>query len=61
MAHSEPGGLTSRDVINMVHVLRGQLIGADVVELNPARDINDMTTVLVAKLMREIAGSVIAK
>jgi len=60
VAHAEPGGLTSRDVINMVHGLRGQIIGADIVEYNPARDLNDMTAVLVAKLVRELAGSVIA-
>ena len=56
VSHHEPGGLTSRDVIDFVRALPGTLIGADVVELNPDRDLHDMTARVAAKLVKEISG-----
>jgi len=35
-----------------------QLIGADIVEINPDRDIHDMTAMVGAKLLREVLGIV---
>ena len=32
------------------------LLGADVVELNPARDVNGVTAVLAGKLVKELAA-----
>ncbi len=55
-AHLEPGGLSPREVIEIVHELPGELIGADIVELNPRRDINGITALLAAKLVKEIAA-----
>jgi agmatinase len=60
VAHREPGGLTSRDVISLIHQLGGELVGADVVELNPPRDPADITAPLAAKLVKEIAARVLA-
>jgi len=54
VSHHEPGGLSSRDVLNLIHNFDGQLIGADIVELNPHRDINDMTAMVAAKFAKEI-------
>jgi arginase family enzyme len=34
----------------------GPVIGADIVELNPARDVNGMTAVVAAKLVKEVAA-----
>jgi arginase len=56
VSHHEPGGLTPRDVIDCLLRLDAKLIGADVVELNPRRDINGMTAVLAAKLVKELAA-----
>ena len=36
------------------------IIGADVVELNPQRDINGMTATVAAKMVKEIAGKMVA-
>jgi arginase len=33
------------------------IIGADIVELNPTRDRGDVTAILAAKCMREIAAA----
>jgi arginase len=59
VAHHEPGGLTSRDAIGIVHQLRGRLVGADLVEFNPARDAAGITAMLCAKLYREIVGALL--
>ncbi len=36
--------------------LKGPILGADILEYNPTRDINDMTAMICAKLFREIAS-----
>jgi len=56
VSHHEPGGLTVRDVIDQLLDLNVPLLGADVVELNPDRDINGVTAVLAAKLVKELAA-----
>lgn len=56
VSHIEPGGLSARDVLNVLLRQTASLVGADIVELNPLRDINGMTAVLAAKLVREIAA-----
>jgi agmatinase len=56
VSHQEPGGLTVRDVIGLIHDCGGRLIGADVVELNPSQDSGDMTARVAAKLVKELAA-----
>jgi arginase len=56
VSHHEPGGLSPRDVIDCLLRLDAKLVGADVVELNPKHDINGMTAVLAAKLVKELAA-----
>ncbi|MEL6987097.1 MAG: arginase family protein [Bacteroidota bacterium] len=54
VAHHEPGGLTSRQVIDIIHNINGNLIGADIVEFNPDRDVSGITAALAGKLLKEI-------
>lgn len=56
VSHREPGGLSVRDVLAMIQRLRGPLVGADVVEFNPAQDIGGVTAHAAAKIVRELAG-----
>lgn len=56
VSHHEPGGLNPRDVIDMLLALNCPLVGADVVEYNPDRDLNGVTAVLAAKLVKELAA-----
>ena len=56
VSHHEPGGLSVRQVIYWIQDLRAPLVGADVVELNPTRDIHGMTARVAAKLVKEIAA-----
>lgn len=54
VSHHEPGGLTSRQVIDLIQNIDAEIIGADIVEYNPNRDIQNMTAFLAAKMMKEI-------
>lgn len=60
VSHHEPGGLTTRDVLQVIHALRGRLVGADLVEFNPARDSRGITAMLGAKLYREMVDALLA-
>jgi arginase family enzyme len=59
VSHREPGGLSVRDVLSMIHALGGPIVGADVVEFNPAQDLGGVTASVAAKIVREIAGSIL--
>ncbi|PWG01192.1 agmatinase family protein [Sphingosinicella humi] len=56
VSHHEPGGLTVREVLAVLDRIEGPLVGADIVEYNPGRDVNGVTAVLAAKLVKEIAA-----
>lgn len=56
VSHREPGGLTVRDVLELIHTSSGHLIGADIVEFNPLQDSTDLTARVAAKLVKEVAG-----
>jgi agmatinase len=54
VSHYEPGGLSTRDVLEILHDLPCPPIGADIVELNPDRDLHGVTAMVAAKLLKEI-------
>ena len=56
VAHPEPGGLTVREVLVVLAKQTASIVGADIVELNPNRDIGGVTAILAAKLVRELAA-----
>jgi agmatinase len=56
VAHQEPGGLSVRDVLTLLHRLEVPIVGADVVELNPDLDPSGMSARVAAKLVKEVAG-----
>ncbi len=60
VSHQEPGGLSVRDVVGVIQDCGGTLIGADVVEYNPRLDLGQMTAIVAAKLVKEIAGRMMA-
>ena len=55
-SHWEPGGLTTREVIRYLHELPAPIVGADIVEFNPARDCSGLTATVAAKILKEILG-----
>lgn len=60
VSHHEPGGLSTRQVIDLIQNVAGTVIGGDVVEYNPTRDINGVTAMVAAKLVKELAGRIIS-
>lgn len=50
----EPGGVTSREMIDTIHLLDGlTVVGFDLVEVSPPYDPSEQTAVLAALLLRE--------
>jgi arginase family enzyme len=61
LSHPEPGGLSTRELISLIQAIpAGTLVAADLVELNPANDLRDLTARVAAKLVKEIAGRMLA-
>jgi len=59
VSHHEPGGLSTREVINMIHSLSAQVVGLDVVEVNPDRDGSGITASAAVKIIMETLGRIV--
>ena len=58
VSHHEPGGMTTRELLEIIQNLRGEIVGADIVEYNPERDINGMTGMVAGKLLKELISKI---
>lgn len=56
ISHHEPGGMSVREAITIIQDLDCPVVGADIVEYNPARDINTMTAMVAAKILKELVA-----
>lgn len=54
VSHHEPGGLSTRELIRIIQNIEVEIVGADLVEYNPIRDINNMTAMVCYKLFKEL-------
>jgi len=61
VSHHEPGGLSTRQALDVIHRLQADIIGLDVVECNPTRDPSGITAAAAVKIIKEVAGRMIAK
>lgn len=61
VSHHEPGGFTTRQVIDALLALEADVVGADIVEFNPRRDVGHLTENLSAKLAKEIAARMLVR
>jgi hypothetical protein len=59
VSHREPGGLSTRQVIDLIHTINQPIVAADIVEYNPRCDISDLTVGVAVKLLKEIAGMMV--
>jgi agmatinase len=59
VSHREPGGPSTRQVIDLLHTIRQPIVAADIVELNPRCDISNQTAIVAAKLLKEIGGMMV--
>jgi arginase len=60
VSHREPGGLSTRQALDVIAGVTAPIVGADVVEFNPAMDATGMTAMVCAKLVKELAGRMLA-
>lgn len=54
VSHRESGGMTPREVVRLLQGIEGEVVGADLVEYNPERDLDGITAELGAKLFKEL-------
>lgn len=59
VSHHEPGGMNGRDLITCLQMIKAKIVGADIVELNPVRDVNNITAMLAYKLFKELAAKMV--
>jgi len=59
ISHWEPGGMSVREAVAHLQSIEGEIVGADLVEYNPIRDVQGMTAMVAAKIVKEILGRMI--
>jgi len=59
VSHHEAGGLSTRQVLNIIHALNADIVGLDVVEVNPERDVSGITAAAAVKIIKEVIGKII--
>ncbi|MCK7478622.1 MAG: agmatinase [Candidatus Moduliflexus flocculans] len=59
VSHHEPGGLSTRQAVQIIQALKGSIVGLDIVELNPARDPAGITAAAAFKIFKETAGRIV--
>ncbi|MEP7382032.1 MAG: agmatinase family protein [Gemmatimonadota bacterium] len=57
VSHREPGGMDVRAVLGIVQGIDSPIVGADLVEYNPRRDLDGVTATVCAKLLKEILAA----
>jgi arginase len=60
VSHREPGGLSTRQAIDLIQRVKGHVVGADIVEFNPRMDPLHVTGTVCAKLLKEIAARMLS-
>jgi arginase len=56
VSHYEPGGMLTRQVIELIQGLTAPIAGADIVEFNPKRDPYEITAMVAVKILKEVAA-----
>ena len=59
VSHHEAGGLSTRQVVNIIHQLKANIVGLDVVEVNPDRDQSGITASAAVKVVKEVIGKIV--
>jgi len=58
VAGPAPGGVTYLQAIQLIHGLvdKGRVVGMDICEITPARDVNDITSITAGRLILNLIG-----
>jgi len=57
----QPGGVTYRETIEIIKGLtrKGRLVGMDLVEITPARDVNEITSITAGHIVLNVIGAAV--
>lgn len=58
VGNPEPGGLSTRELVDIIQQIEGEIIGFDLVETCPSYDYKGITAFAAAKLLRETLGKI---
>lgn len=58
VSHREPGGLSTRQAIDILQSLKAHIVGLDLVEVNPDRDVTGITASAASKIIIEVCGKI---
>ena len=61
VSHYEPGGMSVREALGYIQSLGALIVGADIVEYNPARDLHTQTAMVCAKVFKEIVAKMMRR
>ena len=61
VSHREPGGLSTRQVIDLIHRVNQSVVGADIVEFNPQMDLQSLTATVCAKMLKELSAKMLER
>ena len=56
VSHREPGGMSVRQLLALLHAIDAPVVAADLVELNPRNDAGGVSAMVAAKILRELIG-----
>ena len=59
VSHHESGGMTTRELLKIIQTIAVNIVGADIVEYNPIRDVHNMTAMVGYKLMKELMAKML--
>lgn len=59
ISHHEPGGMSTRQLLQIIQQIPVEIVGADIVEYNPMRDVHDMTAMVGYKLLKELVAKMV--
>ena len=59
VSHHEPGGFSTRELLTILQRLQGNIVGADIVEYNPMRDVVGVTGMTAVKLLKELLAKML--
>ena len=59
VSHREPGGMSVREALEHLHSITATVVGADIVEYNPSRDVSDLTSAVAGKILKELLGKML--
>ena len=57
----QPGGISYRQTIELIQGLvgKGRLVGMDIVEIAPARDVNEITSMTAGHIILNVIGAAV--